>query len=138
MSRVFSDPQVEAAFHACPALLRGPLLNLRDIIFSTAAGTARVGKLIETLKWGQPAYLPAQPRTGSTIRIGALKGAPNNYAAFFHCQTTLVSTFRQLHRDELSFEGNRAIVFSVDHDLPTEAFRHCVSLALTYHRRPAA
>ena len=52
---------------------------------------------------------------------------------YFHCLTTLVATFRELYPDELSFEGNRAIIFSEDEALPEDALRHCIALALTYH-----
>ncbi len=32
------------------------------------------------------------------------------------------------------FEGKRAIVFRESDELPVEQLKHCVSLALTYHR----
>lgn len=71
----FSDPQVEATFNSYPALVRKPLLKIRDIIFATAQETRGVGELIETLKWGQPAYLPVKQRVGTTIRVDARKGS---------------------------------------------------------------
>jgi hypothetical protein len=131
----FSDPDVKAVFDAYPAPLRGRLLKLRQIIFAAAAETTGVGGLIETLKWRQPAYLPLKRRQGSTIRIDALKGSERGYATYFHCQTTLVATFRELYPMELMFEGNRAIVFSIDNEIPAGALRHCIALALTYHSR---
>jgi hypothetical protein len=54
---------------------------------------------------------------------------------FFHCQTTLVGTFRERYGDLLSFEGNRAVLFSVGKKLPEKALKHCVAMALTYHLR---
>ncbi|MCB5174728.1 DUF1801 domain-containing protein [Microvirga sp. SM9] len=138
MTAAFSDPQIEATFNSYPAPVRKPLLRLRDIIFATARETSGVGELLETLKWGQPAYLPVRPRTGTTIRIDSVKGSASRYAAYFHCQTTLVATFRELYPREFSFQGNRAIVLSADDELPLEAFKHCVAMALTYHRRPAS
>jgi hypothetical protein len=110
-------------------------LNLRDLIFATAGATEGVGELVETLKWGQPAYLPKTPRTGTTVRIDALKGRDGAYAIFFHCQTSLIETFREVYPDSLSFQGNRAIELSVDGAVPEDALRHCISLALTYHRK---
>jgi len=95
-----------------------------------------VGTLVETLKWGQPAYLPARPRTGSTVRIDAIKNDPDRYGLFVHCQTTLISDFRQIYEDRFEFQGNRALVFSHGEPLPREALQHCVSLALTYHQKP--
>ncbi len=95
-----------------------------------------VGGLEETLKWGQPAYLPAKPRTGSTVRIGPIKDDPDRYALFVHCQTTLIDDFRQLYEDRFSFVGNRALAFPHGEPLPRPALRHCISLALTYHLKP--
>jgi hypothetical protein len=131
----FEDVNVRAVFDAYPPLLRAGLLGLRQLIFDTARQTEGVGALVETLKWGQPAYFPATPRIGSTIRIDALKSQEPLYAIFFHCQTTLVATFRQLYADELAFEGNRAVVLSAAQKLPRATLRHCIALALTYHYR---
>src|SRR6185295_2577640 len=131
----FSDPKVKAAFDAFPPRLRGPLLKLREVILKTAAETPDVGKLTETLKWGEPAYLPAKPNVGTTVRIGAVKGSNDRYAAFFHCQTTLLPTFREMYPDVFVFEGNRALIFTVGKSIAVGPFKHCVALALTYHRR---
>ena len=134
--RSFDDPNVKAVFDAYPADLRADLLRLRELIFDTASETEGVGGLIETLKWGQPAYLPAKPRTGSTIRIDALKDQPDRYAMFFHCQTRLVDTFRELYRDQFVFQGNRALLFSHGDPIRVDALRHCIALSLTYHLKP--
>jgi hypothetical protein len=129
-----ADPGVQAVFDACNPRLRECLLRLRRLILVTAAETSGIGALIETLKWRDPAYLPAAPRTGTTIRINALKGSGDRYAAYFHCQTTLVQSFRTIYPGEFSFEGNRAMLFSVRDEIPEEPLRHCIALALTYHR----
>ena len=105
------------------------------MILKAAAETEGVGRLIETLKWGEPAYLPARPKVGSTVRIDALKGSTERYAAFFHCQTNLLATFRELYPKDFMFEGERALLFSVDGKMPSAPFKHCVALALTYHQR---
>ena len=136
----FADPTVEAVFAAYPARTKAKLLALRQLILETAAQTPGVGALDETLKWGQPSYLTNQTRSGSTIRIDRVKAAGDDrerYALYVHCQTTLVSTFRQLYRDELTFGGNRSILLQADQPLPKAALRHCIALALTYHRNGA-
>ena len=122
------------AFAAYPPVLHPALLALRTLIFEVADAQLGKGGLIETLKWGQPAYLPVKPRTGTTLRIDAVKG-PDRYAAYFHCQTTLIDSFRELYPGELTFEGNRALLFARDAKLPKAALKHCVGLALTYHAR---
>jgi hypothetical protein len=62
-----------------------------------------------------------------------VKSAANRYAMFFHCQTDLVGTFRELYPTELSYGGNRSILLDGEDDIPEPALRHCVALALTYH-----
>ena len=94
--------------------------------------TKGVGALEETLKWGQPSYLTPETKSGSTIRIDQVKPEPGQYAVYFHCQTNLVETFRELY-PELRYGGNRAILLGSEDKLPEAALRHCVALALTYH-----
>ena len=105
------DPAVKAVFDAHPAAVRARLLKLRALIFA-AAKASDVGALTETLKWGQPAYLPKAARTGTTIRIDTLKGSDGKVAMFVPCQTTLIASFRERYGDQFVFEGKRAIIFS--------------------------
>jgi len=132
------DPAVAAVFAGYPARTQAKLLALRRLILETAAKTPGVGALQETLKWGQPSYLTTETGSGSTIRIDRVKPEAGDererYALYVHCQTTLVSTFRQLYRDQLTFGGNRSILLDADQPLPKPALRHCIALALTYHR----
>ena len=128
----FSEPAVAAAFDAYPQPLKVKLLALRRLIFDTADTVEGVGPLEESLKWGQPSYLTSETKSGSTIRIDRVKPATDQYAVYFHCQTNLVETFRELY-PALSYSGNRAILFKVADKLPEAALRHCVALALTYH-----
>ena len=123
---------VEAVFDAYPKPVRTKLLALRRLIFDTAKTTKGVGALEETLKWGQPSYLTAETKSGSTIRIDQVKPVPGQYAVYFHCQTHLVETFRELY-PELRYEGNRAILLGAEDKVPEAELRHCVALALTYH-----
>jgi hypothetical protein len=108
-------------------------LALRQLIFETAAGIDGVGPLQETLKWNQPSYLTAATGSGSTIRIDRIKDT-NRYAIYFNCNTNLVETFRSLYSEGLNYGGNRSIILSLDDAPPEVALRHCVGLALTYHR----
>lgn len=126
------DPAVEAVFETYPKPVKAKLLALRRLIFDTAKATKGVGALEETLKWGQPSYLTPETRSGSTIRIDQVKPDTGQVAVYFHCQTNLVETFRELY-PELSFAGNRSILLDAGGKLPEAALRHCVALALTYH-----
>jgi hypothetical protein len=134
----FENVAVARVFEAYPPRIRRKLLALRRLIFETAASTEGVGKLEETLKWGGPAYLTSQSRSGSTVRIAPKKANPSAYAVYFHCRTDLVDTFRRLFPTELKFEGNRAIVFDESDAVPTDSLAFCIAAALTYHRNKAA
>ncbi len=135
-----SNPAVDEVFGGYPKPLKAKLLALRRLIFDTARTTQGVGRLQETLKWGQPSYLTPETKSGSTIRIDHVKPATNRYAVYFHCQTDLVETFRELYPTEFSYGGNRSILLNAEDAIPEQALRHCVALALTYHlnKRKAA
>jgi hypothetical protein len=128
-----SDPAVDAVFDSYPAPLKSRLLALRRLILETARTTPGVGALQETLKWGQPSYLTAETKSGSTVRIDQVKSAPDCYAIYFHCQIDLVATFRDLYPTEFTYGGNRSILLNARDRIPEPALRHCIALALTYH-----
>lgn len=129
----FSDPAVKAAFDQHPPAIKARLMALRQLIFETAAGIDGVGPLDETLKWKQPSYLTTTTGSGSTIRIDRIKDT-NWYALYFNCNTNLVEKFRALYPQDLDYGGNRSIILSLDDEFPEPALRHCIGLALTYHR----
>ena len=104
------DPAVSDAFAAFPETDRVALMELRELIFETAAETEGVGRLEETLKWGQPAYLTPETKSGSTLRLGKMKSG--DVAVFAHCQTSIIADFRSLFPDDFNYEGNRAVCFS--------------------------
>ena len=130
----FQDPKVEAVFDSYSDRLKAKLMQLRQLIFDTATEIDGIGPLEETLKWGKPSYLTPQSKSGTTIRIDRIKAQPGRFGLFVHCQTSLLTTYREMYQDELCFAGNRCVEFSVDNDLPEAAVRHCIGLALTYHR----
>jgi len=131
----FSDPAVARIFAAYPAPVSRKLTKLRELIFSTAKRTPGVGALEETLKWGQPSYLTTETKSGSTIRLDAIKSVPGNYALYFHCQTTLVETFKEKFGPTFRYEGNRALIFPASDKIPETELRECIALALTYHAK---
>jgi hypothetical protein len=123
---------VPATFDTYSKPVRSKLMALRKLIIDTAKTTKGVGAIEEALKWGQPSYLTSENKSGSTIRIDQVKSVPGQYAVYFHCQTNLVETFRELYPD-LNYSGNRAILLDAANKLPEAELRHCVALALTYH-----
>lgn len=124
---------VAQTFAAYPPFMRRKLLALRQLILDTASAPPGVGKIEETLKWGEPVYLTSASKSGSTIRLGPVKSSPSQYALYFNCNTTLVSTFRTLFPQALRYDGNRAIVLDGADALP-----FCIQAALTYHRKHRA
>lgn len=128
------DQAVETVFEKYPAGVRRRLAALRKLIFDVAAHTEGVGRLTETLKWGQPSYLTEETGSGSTVRIDRLREG-DGCAVYFHCQSGLVENFRTLYPKTFRYEGKRAIVFGVGDRLPEAELRHCIALALTHHLR---
>ena len=113
----FADPAVAAVFKAYPAELRRRLMELRALVFEVAAGTEGVGRLTETLKWGQPSYLTEETTRSTSIARAAWP------------------TFRELYPNTFRYESKRAILFDTDAQLPLPELRHCIGLALTHHLR---
>lgn len=127
---------VSGVFDTWPSPARKKLLSIRTLIFEAAANEG-VGPITETLKWGQPAYLTEVSKSGTTIRLGC-KANTGSYAVYFHCQTTLIASFREQYSDVFRFEGSRAIVFDVADRIPKKALKACLSMALCYHRNKTA
>ena len=124
-------PEVLAVFNSYPSVMRQKLLFLRGLIFAVAQDIENITPIEETIKWGEPSYLS---KNGSTIRMAWKASKPNQYALYFHCKTKLVDTFKELYNDALTFEGNRAIVFNEIDEIPVDEVKHCISMALNYHR----
>ena len=130
------DAAVTAKFAKYPEEVRKKLLHLRHLILETAEELEHVGPITETLKWGEPAYLTSQTGSGSTIRIDWKAKAPDQYAMYFNCKTTLVDTFRTIFPKDFKFEGNRALIFNLSDSIPDDSVKHCIGAALVYHRNP--
>ncbi|MBT8275688.1 MAG: DUF1801 domain-containing protein [Bacteroidia bacterium] len=126
-----TDPRVKDVFDSYPELARDRLNHLRDLILATASEIDGIGTLEETLKWGEPSYLA---KHSSTIRIDWKEKSPDQYAIYFKCTSKLVPTFKIIHKNKFNYEGNRAIVFSLDDKIPEAALKQCIGMALTYHK----
>jgi len=132
--RKFNNVSVEKTFDDYPKNIRDRLLKIRELIFSVAEKNGEIGEIEETLKWENPSYLTSKPKSGTTIRLSGLVSLENRYAVSVHCQTTLISEFKEVFTD-LEFEGNRSIILDIRKKLPTVAIERFVYLALTYHYR---
>lgn len=125
------NPEVADVFDSYPEHARQKLLYLRQLVLETADETEDLNDIVETLSWGEPSY---KTESGSTVRIDWKESQPDQFAMYFTCTTSLVETFEELYGDTFRFEGNRAIIFDCSDDIPEIELKHCISLALTYHR----
>ncbi|MGB6035246.1 MAG: DUF1801 domain-containing protein [Cryomorphaceae bacterium] len=128
---VTTDPSVEEVFANYPNSVTKRMKKLRQLVLQTAAEIDGLEKLEETLKWGEPSYLT---KYGSTVRMDWKAKTPDQYAVYFKCTSKLVPTFREIYPNEFTYEGNRALVFSLDEEPPIDALKHCIKVALTYHK----
>ena len=133
----FENPDVAGVFESYPDDVREKLLWLRQLIYDVASATDGVGQIVEELKWGQPSYLTVKPKSGTTIRIDQTK-EDGQFALFVHCQTALLSEFRERFPAHFVYEGNRAIIFDVNSPIAVEELKACIAMALTYHTERSA
>ena len=133
IQKEFINVKVAAVFAGYPQAVKANLLLLRELIFNVASQTDGVGELEETLRWGQPSYLTRKSKSGSLLRIDQIKSQEGTYAMYFHCQTNLIDTFKEMYRDTFKFEGNRGLIFHASGPLPVTELKQCISMALTYH-----
>lgn len=127
---LFSESRVEGVFHSYPKSVRSQMLAIRDLVFTTAQELGVEKVLVETLKWGEPSYTCPN---GSTLRMHWKEDDSEHYRVFFHCQTLLVSTFRELYPNDFEYEGNRAIRIAVTSEPDLRKLAHCIELSLNYH-----
>jgi hypothetical protein len=126
------NPEVLRLLKSYPDDLRDGLLKLRALIVDTARESEAAGTLEEMLKWGQASYLTVKPKTGTTIRIDRDKSEAGDIALYVNCQSSLVSDWRGLF-PQLTFGGDRSVLFRLDTPLPEEELRQMIGMALTYH-----
>ncbi|WP_462171396.1 DUF1801 domain-containing protein [Pseudoalteromonas xiamenensis] len=122
---------VEQHFANYPEDVGVRLGHLREMVIELA-NELKLGDVTECLKWGEPSFSVSK---GSPFRMDWKASSPTNCFLFFHCQTRLVETFKEVYGTELVFQGNRAIILNLAEPWPVSSIRHCVEIALTYHQR---
>lgn len=127
--------EVAAAYDAYPEKYRNRLLAIRKLILDVANHHPEMGALEETLKWGEPSYLPKKKNIGSTVRLNWRPAYGEKVGLFVMCSTSLISEFKTHYPDELEFEGKRCVWVPLKGALQVEPLKHCIALALTYHLR---
>ena len=129
---------VGKVFATYPAPARKLLLAIRAMLYETADHLPAAGRITETLKWGEPAYLTSAPKSGTTVRLAWSPKRPDTAGIFVNCQTTLLDEWRTLYGETLDLVGNREIRLPLGDPLPADPIRHCLAMALTYHQRKPA
>lgn len=124
---------VKALFDNYPDHIRSKMLVLRELIFEVASKDPKIGPIEETIKWGEPSYIPSKSKSGVAVRIDWKAKSPDKYFLFFNCKTSLVSDFRSMFGIALEFEKNRAISLDIDKPIPEVIIRECVRMAFTYN-----
>lgn len=132
MTDPVTQSSVPAKLATYPAPARKMLDQIRNWVFDLAAGMEGVGDLDESLKWGEPAWRP-KSGVGTTIRADWKSKTPDQVMIFFDCKTDLIDRTRSLLSDQLTCEGNRAIILPIDHPMPEGAIKTALGWALRYH-----
>jgi len=122
---------VRQVLETAPPEARDGLWALRALILETATELPEVGRIEETLKWGQAAYLTPETKSGSTLRIGCPKSG--GFALYAHCQTSIISGFAAAFPGQDRIEGNRAIHFADVSEIDPQRHGQLVAHGLRYH-----
>jgi len=123
--------QVANVISDYPPSAKAVFSTLRELVLEVAKDTVGVENTQETLKWGEPSYLADG---GSTVRMKWSEKQPDQFSLYFNCNSILVETFKELYRDEFTYDGNRAMSFPLDQKVPDAALKHCLSMAMQYHK----
>lgn len=94
------NPDIKAKLDSYPKDVQQQLEQVRKLILMVAAEN-KLGEVEETLKWGEASYLV---KGGSAIRIDWKPKDPHAIKVFFHCQTRLIKTLKEIYRTEFVYE----------------------------------
>ncbi|WP_168770468.1 DUF1801 domain-containing protein [Flavimaricola marinus] len=129
-----APPEVAAAYAAFDDAPRDRLLALRARIFAAAAADPVIGPLTEALRWGEPAYLTEATKSGTTIRLGVPRSAPETAALYVNCRTSIIEGLRAQFPDCDAFDGNRAILLRPGAAQIDDVLHAAIARALRYHK----
>lgn len=121
---------VQAVFDAAPSEARQGMMHLRELILNVASELPEIGRLSETLRWGQPAYVTSK-RAGASLRLGRPK--TGGFALYTHCQTSLIADFATAFPNMDRVEGTRAIHFTKATQIDPIRHGMLIKSILTYH-----
>ena len=102
-------------------------------LFLDVARAKGLGPLDEALKWGQPAWRPRRPRTGTTLRIGWTGAEPAQLSLLVDCKTDIAARMRALHPELPRNDGRREIALALADPLPEQALATLSAMTFAYH-----
>ncbi|WGK65140.1 DUF1801 domain-containing protein [Croceiramulus getboli] len=129
--QLIAKREVTQLLDSYPEKPRERLYQLRQWVIEEAESLQQVTRLEESLKWNEPSY---RSNVGSTLRMDWKPATPEQVMLYFSCSTSLVPTFKSVFREQLTYEGNRAIVSKLNQALPGEPIKTCIAAALRYHQ----
>jgi hypothetical protein len=127
---------VQQAFAAYTGQAQTGMHHLRRLIFTTASAHPQIGRVVEDLRWGQPAYLTPDTGAACSLRIGPRRDG--GFALFVHCKTPLIADFLAGPGAGQRTEGTRAVLFQTMADIADDPITLLIAGALTYHQRKTA
>ncbi|WP_020208455.1 DUF1801 domain-containing protein [Gilvimarinus chinensis] len=120
--------QINDLFRSYPPPVCEHLLAVRTLIYDMAA-EHELGKVDEAIKWGEASFLV---KGGTAVRVDWKEKRPEVVKVFFHCQTRLIETFREVYPDVFAYEGNRALLIPLADYSKQSELAHCLSVAMRY------
>lgn len=128
----FATDLFKKAVQGYPTDVIETLLHLKGIIFEQAGLNKKIGDIEESLKWGQLSYV-SKNRSGTPIRLGIEKKAPNSLGLYVHCSTTVIGDVKHIYGNKFRYDGNRALLFDYTKTIPEKEIRHVIDMILSYH-----
>jgi hypothetical protein len=115
-----------------PEPARAALWTCRAL-YHTVAAESGAGPLDESLKWGQPAWRPRQPRRGTTLRLDWKPDRSGELLVQVDCKTDLAARFRT-QAPQIANDGRRVIGLPLDVALPEAAVARLAVMTFNYHQ----
>ncbi|AYN67975.1 DUF1801 domain-containing protein [Euzebyella marina] len=131
MMQIIVDPKVDDKFATYPEEVLIKMNFLRQLVIETASDSDWINRLEVTLKWNEPSFIT---NCGSTLRMDWKEKNPEQYAMYFQCTSRLVDTFKMIFGPKFMYEGNRALLFEMDSEIPVDELKSCIMACLTYHK----
>ncbi|WP_325895429.1 DUF1801 domain-containing protein [Grimontia sp. NTOU-MAR1] len=122
--------EIKAKFESYPEPTKSRLLQLRELIFAVAAESGV--SVDESLKWGEPSY---SVKGGTPLRFDWKSKSPESISIFFHCQSLMIDTLKEVMPEAFNYSGNRELSFPLNQPFPDKALRVCIEAAFTYQSR---